>query len=454
MAALITIASGDPLAEAATFDEVLTAVQTAGVTHGIDDELLRRAASRAREGETIDELIIARGRHPSGRGEGRLEMLVATEENPAGTASPAVDENESTHQGRIAVVSSGTTIARFRPIDDGSQNGWDVTGAAIQAKAIQPESSDVETGENIRAEPQPDGGFLLVAEVDGELFLKKKRFEVRRRTVIGDDVDESSGNVRVTGSVVVRGTVRSGHFVVSGGDLYIGRNVEAALLSAEGDIVINNGVLGHGKAVLRTRKSVGLTFAEQSTILAVGNIQARNSLVDCTIKTNGKIRMIGKQSSVVGGFIKTRIGLETIDLGSDTGAPTRVDFGQNVLVADQIEREEQEIEKLKVEITRINTILEKSEEGGEKVNLDELHARKLRAMKLLEKRCLRLFTLREQFEEHFDSKVIVRGSVYPGVVIESHGRSLAIAAETKNVMFSFNPQTGQIVENRLNRVRA
>ena len=70
-------------------------------------------------------------------------------------------------------------------------------------------------------------------------------------------------------------------------------------------------------------------------------------------------------------------------------------------------------------------------------------------MKLIEKRSMRLFTLREKFEEHFPSEVEVRGKLYPGVVFESHGRYHEIDSEKKGVVLIFDQKTGRIVENPL-----
>ena len=43
-------------------------------------------------------------------------------------------------------------------------------------------------------------------------------------------------------------------------------------------------------------------------------------------------------------------------------------------------------------------------------------------MKLIEQRKLRLITLRDKYDEHVPSEVVVRGTLYPGAVLESHGR--------------------------------
>lgn len=67
-------------------------------------------------------------------------------------------------------------------------------------------------------------------------------------------------------------------------------------------------------------------------------------------------------------------------------------------------------------------------------------------MKMLEKRSMLLFTLRERFEQHFDSSVVVRGTVYPGVVIESHGRYWSTETPKKGITLIFDQETGRIIE--------
>jgi uncharacterized protein (DUF342 family) len=261
---------------------------------------------------------------------------------------------------------------------------------------------------------------------------------------VDGDVDLSSGNVKFPGTVTIKGSVRSGFVVMAAGDIQVGEMVEASLLSADGDIVVNQGVKGAGKAVLRSKKSIGLVFAEQATILSVGNVQAKNSLVHCTVKTNGKVRMIGDRGTILGGTIRAREGLETDNLGSERGVKTSVAFGQNFLIADQIENEEREMAKAKKQVADIDFALRDKAREHNKSELDNLHAKKLMLLKTIEKRGLRVFTLRERFEEHQESSIVVRGTMYPGVVFESHGRSLPIETERKNTVVAFSPESGKI----------
>ena len=201
---------------------------------------------------------------------------------------------------------------------------------------------------------------------------------------------------------------------------------------------------GAGKAVLRTKKNVGIVFAEQTSILAVGDIQVRNSLVHCQVKSNGQLRMIGDRTSIVGGTLRCRGGLETHNLGSERGTKTVVCFGQDFLIADRIEREEKEIETAKKEIARIDFAMKEKEREHEKEALDALHRRKLALLKTIEKRGLRVFTLRERFEEHHEGSITVHSTLHPGVVFESHGRTREITSPRKNVVVIFNRESGRI----------
>jgi len=443
MSALISftpsLGTGRPLA----WEQVEEAVSEAGIAQGVNVELLHRAHERARGGLVITDLIFSRGKHPAGSSDGEVEILVEL----ASGKDVTIRKNGSVdfrNQNRITIVKAGTQLARLHRPVTGSQDGWDVTGRTLRAGHSR--SVAVDAGANVSVTREEDGTRLLVADIDGELLFTRNRFDVRAAHTVNGDVDLSTGNVKFPGSVMIRGSVRSGFYVIATGDIRVGKVAEAALLSADGDIVINQGVKGAGKAVLRTKRSVGVLFGEHVTILAVGNVQVKNSLVHCNVKTNGKLRMIGDRCAILGGEIRCRSGLQTRQLGSGRGVRTVVSFGQDFLVADQIEREEKEIEKAKEEIARIDFAMKEKEREPRQADLDALHTRKLMTLKMLEKRGLRVFTLRERLEEHQESDIVVTGTLHPGVVFECHGRTLEIKREKKNVVIAFNPRSGRIEE--------
>ncbi len=442
MAALLTMVPPAGTGRDLTWEQVQGAIREENISTGIQEDMLLRAWELVRdEQREFRDLIIARGRHVQTQSSGEVEILVELASGKGMTirSDGAADYR---NQDRLTTVKRGTRIARVLPAAAGGDEGWDVLGTKIAPDAAS--SVQIDAGSNVTVEEEATGARVLVAEIDGELVFEQNRFEIRAAHMVDGDVDLHNGNVKFPGTVTVKGSVRSGFYVMAQGDIQVGELVEAALLSADGDIVVNQGVKGGGKAVLRAKGTVGVTFAEQATILAVGNVQAKNSLVHCEVKSNGKVRMIGDKCSIVGGRVRAREGLETYNLGSDRGVRTQIEFGQNYLIADKIEGEEREMEKLKREITRIDLAMKEAERSGERATLDGLHTRKLQMLKLLEKRGLRVFTYRERFEEHHESEILVKGTLHPGVVIETHGRTLEITSPSKNVIISFSPETGRI----------
>ena len=87
--------------------------------------------------------------------------------------------------------------------------------------------------------------------------------------------------------------------------------------------------------------------------------------------------------------------------------------------------------------------------GVRSAERDQLHAEKVRLLKAIEAKSFRLFTLRESLEEHTPSEIVVSGTVFPGVVFESHGRYYDIKTEKRRVIIRFNEKLGQIEERPL-----
>ena len=285
---------------------------------------------------------------------------------------------------------------------------------------------------------------MVSAAVSGELVAERSTIDVRPIHTVKGNVGVGTGNVKFPGSVYVKGAVDSGYYIFASGDIKVAEAVEACLLSADGDILVKQGVKGAGKAVLRSKGRIQLAFAAQATLLSVGDIQLKSGCMHSSVKCNGTLRMQSERGSVVGGTVRVRKGLEAQSLGSSRGVATTVSFGQDYLIADRIEKEEKQIEELKLKITNMDVTMREEAENREK--LEELRKEKKKMLKAIEQRSVRLFTLREKFEEHFPSQIQVRGTIHPGVTIESHGRTMEFTAPQKGLMISFNEETGRITQ--------
>jgi uncharacterized protein (DUF342 family) len=258
-------------------------------------------------------------------------------------------------------------------------------------------------------------------------------------------VGKETGNINFTGELRITGKVYPGYSVVGGKDVLIGGSVDAALVSAGGKAMIAQGINGGGKGVVRARNSFEAAFAENATLLAVEDIRLQSRCESCTVKTNGRVIIAGDGGKLSGGICKSRRGVSATELGADGLRRTEISFGQDYLIKDQIEAGEREIEKINSALGAIELRRKKALESGDS-GLQSAREEKVRLLKLREQCRLKVFTLRERFEEHHDSEIAIKGTVYPGVVMESHDRYYEIFEKRNGVVFFFDRDAGRIRE--------
>ncbi len=443
MSASLSLREGQGSGRRLTREMVDQAIEKAGVVQGIDLEVIARALEVAKDGESVQGVVFARGRAPRKGGDKELELLVEIAQDQ-GVTIRADGKADYRNRNRITTVDEHQPIAKILQPEDEPEEGWDVTGKPITPGKEQP--WQLEIGEHIRQDTQEDGSVLLIADLPGEVLYDPEKPAIALRTVhtVDGDLDYGEGNVKFPGSVLIKGNVRSGFVVMSEGDISVAETVEGALLSASGTVTVQQGVKGQGKAVLRTKGEIRAGFIERATLLSVDDVKVKSAIMMSRVKCNGTVRLPNDRSRIVGGEIRARHGMVVHTLGSDKGTKTHVSFGQDYLVMDLIEKEEREIEKVKKRLTAVDFEMRKSEKGGKSELLERLRKEKVRLMKVLEKRGLRLFSLREKFETHFPSQVDVHGVLHSGVVFESHGRSMEVTDQKKSVTVAFNQQTGHI----------
>lgn len=428
--------------------EVKEKIQKFGITKGLKEEILQKAIEASNSGKVITNLLIASGEAPVDPGTSRLNLKIQIA-NDTAVSLRSNGSADFKNQDRITSIAKDDIIAVILSPKTESRDGWDVTGSAIKANEAPP--LKIEIGNGIKEVEEANGDITLFAKVSGELIQDENKLFINSIHMVKGDVDLQEGNIKFPGSVKIGGSVTQGFFVISGGEVQIAGGVEAALVSAAESIIIGQGVVGAGKAILRSKQDIEMAFAEQTTLLAVGNIKAKNSCLRCKIKCNGKLHLIGDKGNLIGGDTKSTGGINVGNLGNSKNIKTTVSFGQNYLIQDRIELEEKELEKIKVKITKIDLIMHQLEKEGLNSKLKNARMQKLKFMKLMEKRGLRLFTLRERFEEHFESDITVRGTIFPGVILESHGRYHEITSEKKSLVISFNLQSGKIEETPIKK---
>lgn len=428
-------------------EDVLSRLESQEITQGLDREALSAAILEARGGKAVCDVPVARGTPPTDSPDRSLVFKVQRASGSAVTIS-STGQADFKRQDRITLVQADALIAEVPPAVQAC-DGVDVTGRRLPAR--QGKVTLPEAGRNVRLSEDADGAVRYYARVSGEVLFNGRTLQVAEVHTIEGDVGSVTGNVRFAGNVRVGGSVQSGYAVVSEGSITVGGTVEAALLSAAGEIVVSGGVKGGGRAVLRARTGIRCQFAEEATLLCIQDVRLERGSLRCRIKCNGSLSLTSERGHIIGGSVRARTGVSVMNLGSERGAATVVSFGQDYLVLDRIEAEERELRRLRERVAALDSEIRRLDREliSDKAQMDRAWRQKAQCLKLIESKQQRIFALRERFEAHHLATVTVRGTAFPGVVLESHGRVREIRAPLKGVVFHFNTEKGCIEHSPL-----
>ncbi|TFG83498.1 MAG: DUF342 domain-containing protein [Spirochaetales bacterium] len=421
-------------------------LKAAGVSFGIETKALSDALNDAHAGYAVTERPIANGKEPIPSGGWRLIWIVKVASGAALTLR-ADGTADYKNQDKATIVAQGQPILEIVSIGRDGQDGTDVYGKPIMAPK-DPKATDLpEWDETIREELNENGDRVLIAARNGELKFERNRLSIDTVWKIAGDIGPSSGNIRFPGPVAISGSVLTGFLVVAGGDVFVSGSVEAALVSSEGGVRIVEGVKGARRGTVRARKTIEAAFTEQALLMAIGDITLKSSALLSVVKTNGKLTLQGERGSLIGGQCRAKNGIDVQNLGAENNSRTTVSFGQDYLIKDAAEAEEREIDRVKALILKADkTMKELARNGGDMATVRQ---EKIKLVKLLEKRTMRVFQLHERFEEHVPSEVVVRGTIYPGAVLESHNRYHEVRVKKQRVAFAFDVHLGRIIERPL-----
>ena len=86
----------------------------------------------------------------------------------------------------------------------------------------------------------------MIADVNGEATFINDKINVETVYTINGDIDLKTGNQFFLGTIIVIGNVEDGFSVKATGNIEVRGNVGKAELSAEGDVIVHQGITGKG----------------------------------------------------------------------------------------------------------------------------------------------------------------------------------------------------------------
>jgi len=293
-----------------------------GIIQGVDLNAVEQVLSEVvSKNMPIHDVVVAEGIAPERGEDARIEFKFQ-QEKIAGIIDERSGRINYKERESIQSVKAGDILAVKTPLKHG-KGGVDVFGDIITA---EPGTEKVLTpASNVGAS---DDGLSFTSEIEGMVILTRdNKIFVAKQYEVPGDVDYSTGNLSMEGSLDIKGWIRSGFDVRASGEIRIGGGIENATVKAGGDIYIHGGIIGSGEGRVHAGGNLTARFIENARVHADGNIFVRDDILRSTVSANGSIIVTEGKGRIRGGSVEAVKGIEVNEIGSDAGVRTRVSVG-------------------------------------------------------------------------------------------------------------------------------
>lgn len=427
--------------EKRTVEELQVALKEAGVTRGINQEILQKMVN---EGMYYRECVVANGRPVVDGADGyytfgfRTEMLSKPVVLPDGSIDyKNVELFERVQKGQLVAEYTSATVGSF---------GYTVTGQLLIPK--KGKELPVLRGKGFSLSEDKKKYTSLM---EGRIEYKDGHLEISSFFSVAGDLDMTIGNIRFGGDVEILGDVAPNMIIEALGNIVVGGHVSAAQITAGGDILLKEGMQGSGKGKIVAGGNINGKFFENAEIECKGNVGA-NYLLNCSLHAEGCVTISGQQGAIIGGLTRAVRGIQAMTLGNKAEVFTVLDIGVNREMTSRYT----ELKKL---LSKIDSELKIFSEGKDKLALAANISQK---NQMMYQKVQQALIMKEEEKQKYlqeyrkltetingikNIEIVVTGFAYPGVKIIIDMEDLTLQSKYKNVHFRRREETVLVFPN-------
>lgn len=388
--------------------------------------------------------ILAKGIPPVHGKDAKIEYFFNTNPNlkPKRNPDGTVDYHELN---TISKVEQGQILAKLSPEIPGKP-GKDVYGGDIPAR--QEKVLKLEYGNNISIS---EDKTEIISDVTGHASLVNGKVFVSDVYEVPADVDNTTGDIVYDGNVSIKGNVKSGFSVKAKGDIVVEGVVEAAILSAGGQIIVKRGIHGMTKGHVEAKGNIITKFIENATVTAGGFVEA-GSILHSQVSAATEVHVNGKKGFVTGGLIRAGSMVEAQTIGSEMGTAMKIEVGVDPVIKERYSELQKEILDISREMDKIKPALisysekiaKKEQVSPERVQQIQILAKKFKVLQTQIAQMREEFSqIHEQIKMSTSARVKVNGTIYPGVSISISDISMNVKSPT--TFSKFIKEQGEII---------
>ncbi|MBO8130565.1 MAG: DUF342 domain-containing protein [Candidatus Marinimicrobia bacterium] len=299
--------------------ELMDMIWKSGVTHGIKENIINKLLEKK---EPVKNLLIADGTPPVPGEDAKLVWYVDISTKPIDNEEDYVDLKELK---LFEYVKKGQEIVSKLPRTSG-RPGIAVTGEEI---VIPGKDVSLPGGKNTTIS---EDGLTLYADIDGYAYLKNGKVNVDKVITV-KNVDYSSGNIKTLGSLNVEGDVKSGFLVEAAGTVHIGGSVEAGYVTSKnGDVIIGLGIIGHGRARIKSGNNLKSTYIQDAFVKVKNDILVERYIINSNVECDGNVIVNNNEGIIRGGKVFAKNKIIANEIGSEQGILTEVGIAATELL--------------------------------------------------------------------------------------------------------------------------
>ncbi|MBD3344013.1 MAG: DUF342 domain-containing protein [Chitinivibrionales bacterium] len=429
-----------------TTEMLLLCLKRKGVRYGINT---KKVTEYIESGKFDIDIPVAFAKAPVDGKDGEIEFEIdlKTDLKPQEKKDGSVDYRNIRS---FVQVGKNQVIAKKSPPTPG-EDGISVTGGKIPA---QP-GNDIAfpAGTNVHVS---DDGTQLVASRSGVLKREGNLINVTDELAIGKNVDYSVGNVKHAGDIVIGGDVMPGFTVEAEGNITVKGQIEAArIISRNGTITVQRGILGKGECYIYGKAGIHTVFAQEAILETEGVLTIERSCLHCTCSC-GILRALDHQASVVGGSLRAAKHIEVHQIGTEKLIETRIGlYDKNRIEAEEKLKEilelkkslEEKLEPVKKQVRTKAAILKKT--GAHTTDRQRKEIKKwvdiynnlTLKLKYIDKRAGEI-RKKTHIQSRYDGYIRVTGHIYGGSILDLYGM-------TKRIDNRITDKTFRVRESRI-----
>ncbi|MEN1759421.1 FapA family protein [Anoxynatronum sibiricum] len=397
-----------------TVETVTEALKAANVAHGIDRHIIEEKVAHQ---HYQNSFVCARGERPVDGEAGQVVYHFNIEEQK----KPSINEDGTVDFKNLDLIENvrQNDLLAEQILPTEGVPGTDVTGKIVPQKSGKP--ARFQPGKFVELSSD---SLQMRALADGQVFIRDGKITVSPVYQVPANVDNTTGNIRFNGKVLVKGNVKSGFVIEADGDIEVEGVVEGAILKSNSNIVLKRGIQGNNQAELYCKGDLIARYIENTKINAGGNVEA-DCILHSVVYARRKILIKGKKGLIVGGVVKAGEEIVAQVIGSSMGTQTQIEVGIDPNLKEKYDQAKAKLKETVKNLENLKQTIEILNKMNKNVPLPPLKkdmlVRSVKTYEVMKDQQLdiqrEIVDMDQQMEDATKGKIHASQTIYPGVRI-------------------------------------